>query len=131
MLISLLFANLTVFSQTDTSTNTKTFPIPVVRLIMKDLLIGDSAKLLLSLTEKQLVETEKKVAVKDSIITTLRAKELNYTTTIDAERKKNDMFVAYTKLLEDDLKRERVKRKFWSIVDGSAILALILILIAK
>ena len=35
-------------------------PIPVVKQIMKDLLVGDSAKAELKLTEVQLVQTEKK-----------------------------------------------------------------------
>jgi hypothetical protein len=47
---------LTVFSQTDTTSNTKCFPIPVVKQIMKDIISGDSAKEQLKLTESQLVE---------------------------------------------------------------------------
>jgi hypothetical protein len=43
---------------------------------MKDLISGDAAKAELKLTEAQLVETEKKVVLKDSIITTLRLKEV-------------------------------------------------------
>ena len=68
--------SLTVFSQTDTSTNVKCFPIPVVRQIMKDVISGDSAKAQLKLTEEMLSETEKKVVMKDSVIITLRMKEI-------------------------------------------------------
>jgi hypothetical protein len=123
--------SLTVFSQTDTSTNTKTFPLPVVRLIMKDLLSGDSAKAQLKLTEQQLLETEKKVSLKDSVIITLRSKEENYLTTIQAEREKYKIVEDFSKQLQSDLKKEKVKNKFKSIVGTAAIAVLGFFLIIK
>lgn len=122
MLISSLFVSLTVFSQTDTSTNVKCFPIPVVRQIMKDVISGDSAKAQLKLTEEMLSETEKKVVMKDSVIITLRMKETNYLTMIDAERQKFQIQENYSKKLEWDLKKEKVKNKFKSIL-GTGIIA--------
>lgn len=121
-LISLLTLSLTVFSQTDTSTNTKTFPIPVVRLIMKDLLSGDSAKAQLKLTEQQLLETEKKVQIKDSVIITLRAKEDNYLNVIQSEREKYKIVEDFSKQLQMQLKKEKVKNKFKSVL-GTGIIA--------
>ncbi len=122
MLTSLLFVSLTVFSQTDTSTNVKCFPIPVVRQIMKDVISGDSAKAQLKLTEEMLSETEKKVVMKDSVIITLRMKETNYLTMIDAEKQKFQIQENYSKKLEWDLKKEKVKNKFKSIL-GTGIIA--------
>lgn len=122
MLISSLFVSLTVFSQTDTSTNVKCFPIPVVRQIMKDVISGDSAKAQLKLTEEMLSETEKKVVMKDSVIITLRMKETNYITMIDAEKQKFQIQENYSKKLEWDLKKEKVKNKFKSIL-GTGIIA--------
>ena len=121
-LISLLFVSLTVFSQTDTSTNVKCFPIPVVRQIMKDVISGDSAKAQLKLTEEMLSQTEKKVVMKDSVIITLRMKETNYLTMIDAEKQKFQIQENYSKKLEWDLKKEKVKNKFKSIL-GTGIIA--------
>ena len=121
-MISLLTLSLTVFSQTDTSTNTKTFPIPVVRLIMKDLLSGDSAKAQLKLTEQQLLETEKKVQIKDSVIITLRAKEDNYLNVIQSEREKYKIVKDFSKQLQMQLKKEKVKNKFKSVL-GTGIIA--------
>ncbi len=121
-MISLLTLSLTVFSQTDTSTNTKTFPIPVVRLIMKDLLSGDSAKAQLKLTEQQLLETEKKVQIKDSVIITLRAKEDNYLNVIQSEREKYKIVEDFSKQLQMQLKKEKVKNKFKSVL-GTGIIA--------
>ena len=122
MLISSLFVSLTVFSQTDTSTNVKCFQIPVVRQIMKDVISGDSAKAQLKLTEEMLSQTEKKVVMKDSVIITLRMKETNYLTMIDAEKQKFQIQENYSKKLEWDLKKEKVKNKFKSIL-GTGIIA--------
>ena len=128
---SLLFVSLTVFSQTDTTSNVKCFPIPVVKQIMKDVLSGDSAKAQLKLTEEQLIQTEKKVVLKDSIINTLRLKEENYNTIIGAERQKFDIMEKYSKKLEFDLKKERVKNKFKSILGTGVIAVLGFFLITK
>lgn len=130
-MISLLILSLTVFSQTDTNTNTKTFPIPVVRLIMKDLLSGDSAKAQLKLTEQQLIETEKKVQIKDSVIITLRAKEDNYLSVIQSEREKYKIVEDFSKQLQSELKKEKVKNKFKSIVGTATIAVLGFFLIVK
>lgn len=121
-MISLLSVQLTAFSQIDTSKTEKCFPLPVVKQIMKDLVSGDSAKAQLKLTEQQLIETEKKVELKDSVIVTLRAKESNYQTIIDAEKQKFDIVEKYSKKLEFELKKEKVKNKFKSIL-GTAVIA--------
>ncbi len=131
VLTSLLFVSLTVFSQTDTTSNVKCFPIPVVKQIMKDVLSGDSAKAQLKLAEEQLIQTEKKVVLKDSIINTLRLKEENYNTIIGAERQKFDIMEKYSKKLEFDLKKERVKNKFKSILGTGVIAVLGFFLITK
>lgn len=123
--------SLTVFSQTDTTNNVKCFPIPVVKQIMKDLLVGDSAKATLKLTEEQLVNTEKKVVLKDSIINTMKLKEVNYLTIIDAEKQKFGIMENYSKKLEWDLKKEKVKGKFKSILGTGVIAVLTFFLITK
>ena len=75
-----MLISLTVFSQPGTPTNSevKCFPISIVKLITKDLIIGDSAKNLLKITERQLLETENKIILKDSIINSYIYKENNY-----------------------------------------------------
>ena len=124
MLISLLLVKSIAFSQTDTSKVEKCFPIPVVKQIMKDLVSGDEAKAQLKLTEQQLLETEKKVSLKDSVITTLRAKEVNYNTIIDSEKQKFEIMDRYSKKLDLDLKKEKVKNKFKSIL-GTGVIAVL------
>ena len=102
---------MTAFSQTDTTPTTKCFPIPVVKMIAKDLLSGDSAKALLKLTEEQLDSTIKKTYVQDSIIGVHLEKEKNFNTVIDYERDKFGTLQTYTKKMESDLKTEKVKSK--------------------
>ena len=131
MLISSLLLSLTFFSQTDTTTNSKSFPIPVVRQIMKDLLSGDSAKAQLKLTEQQLFETEKKVVLKDSIIISLREKESNLGLIISSEKEKFKIVEDYSKKLEWDLKKEKVKGRFKSIIGTGVIVVLGFLLINK
>ena len=131
MLISLLFVSLIAFSQTDTTSNVKCFTIPQVRQIMKDLLSGDSAKAQLKMTELQLSETERKVILKDSVINTLRLKEENYITILGAEKQKFSIIEGYSKKLEIELKKEKVKNKFKSIFGTATIAILGFFLITK
>jgi len=131
MLISLLLVKSIAFSQTDTSKVEKCFPLPIVKLIMKDLISGDLAKAELKLADVQIIETERKVSLKDSVITTLRAKETNYITMVDAERQKFDIMEKYSKKLEFDLKKEKVKNKFKSILGTGIIAVLTYFIITK
>jgi hypothetical protein len=89
---------------------------------MKDILVGDAAKAQLKLTEEQLLQTEKKLILKDSVINTLRMKEENYIMSINTEKQKFDLVEKYSKNLEQELKKERVKNKFKSIL-GTAVIA--------
>lgn len=130
MLISILSLSLTAFSQTGTNNQpTKCFPIPVVKQITKDLMSGDSAKAQLKLTEDQLLETENKVVMKDSIITLLRIKEDNYQTIIKAQEQKYTILEDHTKKVELQLKKEKFKNKFTTIISGVVVATLTFILI--
>ncbi len=132
MLIAILSLSSIAFSQTGTNSEpVKCFPIPIVKQITKDLLSGDSAKAQLKLTEQQLVETEKIVEKKDSIISTMKLNEEKYNTIITTQNEKYLILETHTKQLEWDLKKLKVKNKFTSILSGSAILILSTLLIIK
>jgi len=131
VLISLLLLSLTAFSQIDTTNQVKCFPIPTVKKIVKDLLSGDEAKAQLKLTEEQLYQTEQKVLLKDSVINTMKLKEINHLTIIDAEKQKFGIVENYSKKLEWDLKKERANGKFKSIFGTSVIAVLTFLLINK
>ena len=125
--------SLTASSQvgTDTTIRTKSFPIPVVKLIVKDLLIGDSTKALLKVTEQQLTLTEQKVILKDSIISKMTDKENNYIEIINLKDKKYDVLYGHTIQVEKDLKKEKVKNKFNKIISIGVVSLLTFFLITK
>jgi len=126
VLTTILSLSLTAFSQTDTNNKEKVkcFPVHVAKQIAKDLLKGDSAMAELKLVNEQLVKTEEKVSLKDSVISTMVTKEKNYISIIDAQDKKYTVMEDYSKKLEFQLKKEKVKNKFTSILSGVAVLVL-------
>lgn len=132
VLIVTMIVSLTVFSQSATDTlPVKCFPIPVVKLIVKDLLSGDSAKAELKLANQQLVVMEDKVKLKDSVIFTMDFKEKNYLKMIDNEKQKYGVMEDYSKTLQKDLRKERVKNKFTKLVSGAGMAVLAFFLIVK
>ena len=131
-LIAILTTTLTAFSQTDTSKEpVKSFPISTVRKIIKDLKSGDEAKAQLKLSDSLLVVTEGKVVLKDSVINTMKIKEVNYANTIGAQNEKYNVLEGYTKKVELNLKKEKVKGKFKSILGTGVIAVLTFFLITK
>jgi hypothetical protein len=84
-----VISSLTAFSQKGTDTlPSKTFSIPVVKQIVKDLLSGDSAKAQLNIANKQLIENKKVIGLKDSTIKKLNVKILGYEDIVKMERDK-------------------------------------------
>lgn len=130
MLILTLSLSLTDFSQTDTSTKLKCLPVTTFKKIAQDLLRGDSAIAELKLANEQLDKMEEKVALKDSVISTMVIKENNYVSIIGAQDEKYKVLEGYTKKLEFQLKKEKVKGKFKTILGGGmiAVLGVLLIL---
>ncbi len=132
MLIAILTTTLTAFSQTDTSKEpVKSFPISTVRKIIKDLKSGDEAKAQLKLSDSLLVVTEGKVVLKDSVINTMKVKEVNYVNIIGTQNDKYNVLEGYTKKVELNLKKEKVKGKFKSILGTGVIAVLTFFLITK
>jgi len=119
-----MVVSLTAFSQKDTTPKIKCFPIPVVKLIAKDLVIGDSAKALLKITERQLDSTIRKTYLQDSVIGTYKQKIDNYDTILGYERNRFNTLQGYTNKLEIDLKTEKVKTKFLRWGSGALLLCL-------
>lgn len=119
--------SLTAFSQiatdTTTTTNVKSIPVTVLKMIVKDLMAGDSAKSILKLTELQLKETENKVSLKDSVINVMKTKEINYNEIISVGKEKYKIQEDYSKSLEKALRKEKVKNKFTKIISSSLLAA--------
>lgn len=98
-MVSILLLNLTAFSQADTS---KICLSPeTAKKIAIDLLSGDSAKAELKETKELLILTEQKVSLKDSIIVTHEAKEINYKNQIFYYQEKERIYVDRIGVLEN------------------------------
>lgn len=125
--------SLTAFSQKDTvvSIPSKTFTLPVVKLIIKDLLSGDSAKAQLKLTEEILSQTEKKVELKDSVIKKMGEK-LEISNNIIVEKDKQiEILNDRVSKVSKELKKEKFKNKLTKFVTGSVTAILAVLLIVK
>ena len=109
-----MISSLTAFSQKGTdSIPSKSFPLPVVKMIIKDILSGDSAKAQLKITNEQLQETKKIVSFKDSVINKLELKNSNSELIINSERDKFSIIDGQLKKTEKELRKEKIKTKIF------------------
>jgi hypothetical protein len=122
---------LTAFSQQDTTIKVKCLPVSTFKQIAQDLLKGDLAIAQLKLSEQQIIHIENKVVLKDSVINTMKVKESNYIKVIDTQNEKYNVMEKYSKKLEWDLKKEKVKGNFKSIIGTGLIAVLTFLLITK
>lgn len=83
--LAILFVLLPILAK---SQDTVKIPVPIARQIVKDLTVCDSAKAILEFTTKQLLLTEDKVVLKDSIITRYEQKCSMYDTMLINEKQK-------------------------------------------
>jgi hypothetical protein len=132
MLVSIVISSLTAFSQTGTdSIPSKSFPLPVVKMIIKDILSGDSAKAQLKITNEQLQETKKIVSMKDSVISKLELKNSNSELIINSERDKFSIIDEQLKKTEKQLRKERIKTKIFKSLTTISTLAIGALLIVN
>lgn len=111
-----------VFSQADTvSIQTKTFPIAIVREIAKDLVRYDSVKNELLIINHLVIENDKKLFLKDSLLFSYIEKEQKYKEIIKIQNEKygilNDNYINNNNLL----KKEKVKNTINQILIGLSI----------
>lgn len=127
-----MISNLTAFSQKGTdSIPSKSFPIPVVKMIVKDILSGDSAKAQLKITNEQLMETKKIVVLKDSVINKLEIKNANSELIISSERDKYKIADEQLKKTEKELRKEKIKTKIFKSLTTVGILVIGALLITN
>ena len=114
---------MTVFSQRGTdSVPTKTFTIPVVKQIVKDLLSGDSAKAELKITAQQLKESQKIVSYKDSVVKKMETQNTKYEELIKFERSKYKIIEDELKSTEKKLKKEKIKTGIFKTISTVSVL---------
>lgn len=121
LLAILITVNSTAFSQLATDTSRISFPYPIAKMIAKDLVKGDSAMALLPLKDEEIKLLEKKVVVKDSIISAYKLKEVNYQGQVSAERQKVEGWQDSYKILQKQNKKLSAKLKFTKIVTAAII----------
>ena len=95
-------------------------PTPVAKLIIKDLVSGDSAKHELKLATTQINLLTQKVSLKDSIIAGHEQKGILYEQRIKNEQAKFDAQALWVKQLQKENKKLKVKIRFIQIT-GTAI----------
>ena len=97
------------------SQDTVKIPTPVAKQIAKDLVSGDSAKAVLEVTKEQLILTEQKVILKDSIIAGHVQKGIMYEERIKNEQLKFETQGLWVDELRKQNKRLKVKLVFTKI----------------
>ena len=112
-ILSILFI---LFSFTTTAQDSSVcMPYTVAKQIAQDLVNGDSAKAILTLTNEELSLTKEKVALKDSIINVYTNREANLLQQLSNEKlAKNSYISMYEKLETDYTKvyKQYKKQKF-------------------
>jgi hypothetical protein len=132
VLLSIMMLKSIAFSQAGTDTiQVKTFPIPTVKLIIKDIIRKDSLAAELKMTQDILNSVESEVKLKDSIILRLYEKDVTNVEILRLEREKYDIVNGYSKKVEQELKKEKSKNKLVNIIYSSIIGVLTILLITK
>ena len=126
-----MILSLIAFSQKDTIIPTKCFPAPIVKLIAKDLISGDQAKEELKLTLKELEETQLKVSFKDSIISKMNEKEVNYSRVISEQNNQYAILQTHTTEVEKKLRAMKSRNIFTKVFSTMIVGTLTYFLITK
>jgi hypothetical protein len=121
-----------VFSQTDTvSIQTKSFPITIVKEIAKDLIRYDSVKNELLHVNNLILETEKKIYLKDSLLFSYIEKEQKYKDIIKINNEKYQVLESNFVSNQNLLKKEKMKNTINQILIGLSIFGFTYSLIFK
>lgn len=130
-LVTLFIVLLSVKGYSQTGDNSVCMPVEVARQVAADLITGDSAKAILSLTEKELDLSKEKLNYKDSLILTAKLKELNLNEQLRNEKLQKDGYkslydnaVAQYNALSKDYRRYKTKKKFTDILFTAGLLTL-------
>jgi len=129
MLILLVMMSLTAFSQKDTTK--VVLKSETARLVIKDLITGDAAKEELVITRSKVHLLENKISLQDQIITDLTFQKKNYLFIIENKDKQLGYSQDLSKMLQSDLKKQKLKGKLFGIGGGAAVLVLGFLVISK
>ncbi len=125
VLIAIMMMSSKSFSQTATDITLIRLEKPIVRLVIKDLIVGDGTKQELFLTQDKVKLLEQKIILKDDIIYSLNTQIFNYKSIIDTRSEQLALSQELSSRLQRDLKKEQVKGK---MVAGTGILGILAVL---
>jgi hypothetical protein len=121
MLILIGMMSLNSFSQNVIDSTSIQLKKPIVRLVIKDLITGDSFKKELSLITIKYSLLENKVILKDSVINNLNFQIINFNSILNTKGSQ----LEFTKQLNDklklEIKKQRIKNK---ILGGAGLIAI-------
>lgn len=121
-LIAILLFSLNSFSQTDIDTTSIRLYKPIARLVIKDLINGDSANQQITLLSQQITLLQNKVRLQDSVISNYRLKYDNLSSILEIKDKQIDLAMDLTRQAEKQLKVQKLKNK---LTFGGGILAIV------
>jgi len=111
MLIFLMMMSWSSFSQTATDSTSIQLEKKIAKLIIKDLLLGDSYKNELKLTDTKIGILGQKLILKDSIIFNLESKSNNFESILLSKQDQLSLSQELSRKLQTDLKKQKVKTK--------------------
>jgi|TARA_B110000459_G_C16616237_1_gene499036 hypothetical protein len=113
MLIFLMMTSWSCFSQIAIDSISIQLEKPIAKLIIKDLLIGDSYRTELSLVNTKINLLEQKVFLKDSIIFSLNTKSSNFENILYTKQDQLAISQELSRNLQTDLKKQKLKTKLF------------------
>lgn len=125
VLIVLMIPSLKSFSQNVTNTTSIPLETPLVRLIIKDLIVGDGFKQELSLTQDKVKILEQKITLKDDIIKTQSSQIQNYQSIDNHRLNQLKLSQELTQKLQVDLKKQQFQSKLFK---GTSLLGIAVVI---
>ena len=119
MLIFLMMTSWSSFSQIATDSTSIQLEKKIAKLIIKDLLLGDSYKNELKLIDTKIDILGQKLVLKDSIIFNLESKSNNFESILLSKQDQLSLSQELSRKLQTDLKKQKVKTK---LMGGAGIL---------
>ena len=119
MLIFLMMMSWSSFSQIATDSTSIQLEKKIAKLIIKDLLLGDSYKNELKLIDTKIDILGQKLVLKDSIIFNLESKSNNFESILLSKQDQLSLSQELSRKLQTDLKKQKVKTK---LMGGAGIL---------
>ena len=127
MLILLGMMSLNSFSQNVIDSTSIQLKKPIARLVIKDLITGDSFKQELSLINTKYYLLENKIILKDSVINNLNFQIYNFNSILDTKGSQLILSQQLNEKLKLEVKKQKFKNKLTAGAGVVAVLAAVLL----